>query len=66
MVSTQLLIHHLGVQHTIHDGHHDRGDILMKYTKDNVPPSETLHETNSRQIFVWQEVDFKGQNSPNQ
>ncbi|KAG1856490.1 hypothetical protein C8R48DRAFT_674914 [Suillus tomentosus] len=46
IVSTQLLILHLGIQHAICDGHHDGGDILMKYAKDSIPPGETLCETN--------------------
>ncbi|KAG1901574.1 uncharacterized protein F5891DRAFT_979398 [Suillus fuscotomentosus] len=50
IVSTQLLVHHLGVQHAICDSHHNGGDILMKYAKDSVSSGETF--------FVWQEVDY--------
>ncbi|KAG1804183.1 uncharacterized protein BJ212DRAFT_1486822 [Suillus subaureus] len=38
----------VSMQHTICDGHHNQGDILMKYAKASIPPGETLTETNNQ------------------
>ncbi|KAG1863909.1 hypothetical protein F4604DRAFT_1929031 [Suillus subluteus] len=58
LVSTQLLVHHIGVQHAICDGRHDRGDFLMKYAKASIPPGETLAETDDRGSFVWEGAEY--------
>ncbi|KAG2038739.1 hypothetical protein BDR03DRAFT_1009490 [Suillus americanus] len=58
LVSTQLLVHQIGVQHAVRDGRHDRGDFLMKYAKATIRPSETLAETEKRGSFVWEGVEY--------
>lgn len=54
MVATQLLIHHVGVQHAMRDGRHDKGDVLMKYEKH----SGTVAGSDNRRSFVLEDVEY--------
>ncbi|KAG2136155.1 hypothetical protein BD769DRAFT_1385290 [Suillus cothurnatus] len=42
LVATQLLVHHIGVQHTVSNYHHDQEDFLMRYTKASILSSESV------------------------
>ncbi|KAG2109525.1 hypothetical protein DEU56DRAFT_920321 [Suillus clintonianus] len=57
-VATQLLVHHIGMEHAKRDGRHDKGDFLMRYPKDCGPPGGPMTESEDRQSFVLEGVEY--------
>lgn len=58
LVATQLLVHHIGVERADRDGRHDKGDMMMKYSKDGGPPGGDLTTSDDRQSFVLDGVEY--------
>jgi hypothetical protein len=58
LVATQLLVHHIGVQHTVGNHHHNQKNFLIRYTKASILPSESVAGPTNWWIFLWEDVEY--------
>ncbi|KAG2062709.1 hypothetical protein BDR04DRAFT_1164748 [Suillus decipiens] len=58
LVSTQLLLHHLGTRWSHRDGRHDKANTLLRYVKNGSSPGDIATPSKDRKSFTLHGIEY--------